>query len=219
MEFVSLGSIIYDILNIIRGAEITDDEPITEKQVEAWVHQYRALLIKRDIDKGKYINPDYVQNIDSISLEYDSTRQLYRTSSDIPETIDFNRQSGITYVGDVYGNRIQLMSETRIPYQKHTRYTQDDTVAFLRGHRVYLSNSHGLSTVSIRGIFQVPPDAAILAGETYTYDSYYPIPINMVTTLKQEILKNELNIEYQVPNDEINNSDHEIEDVLQQRQE
>ena len=68
IEFVSLRTIINDLLKIIRGSKISQSEPISERQIEGWVHEYRALLIKRDIDKGKMPNPDYIQEINGLAL-------------------------------------------------------------------------------------------------------------------------------------------------------
>lgn len=212
MEFVSLRAIIYDILSVIRGSKVVDDERITEKQIENWIHQYRALFIKRDLDKNRPANPDYIQIIDDISLEYDSDMEMYRTSVDIPKTINLNNKSGFVFIGDTYGNQIQLVPESRVNWQKHKRFTQDSTLAFLRDSRIYLSNPKALDTVSIRGIFEIPSEATIANGGTYTYDTEYPIPIDVLPSLKREILKGELNIEWNAPSDEVNDAKHEIQD-------
>jgi hypothetical protein len=210
MEFISLKTLVFDLLNIIRGSKPIDDEPISEKQIESWLHQYRAMFLKRDIDKGKMPNPDYVQTIDDISLEYDSTKEMYRSSIDIPNTLDFNHKSGITFVGDKYGNQLQLIPEKRINYQKYNKWTQDDTLAFLSNNRIYLYNSKGLDTFYLRGIFENPIEAAEANGDTYNYDSPYPVPMSMVNGIKKDILKNELGIEWQAPSDEVNNAEHTV---------
>lgn len=211
MEFISLKALIFDLLNIIRGAKPIDDEPISSKEIESWIHQYRAMFLKRDLDKGKMTNPDYIQTIDGISLEYDSVKEMYRSSVDIPNTLDLNYKSGITFIGDKFGNQLQLISEKRVNYQKYNKWTQDETLAFLSNNRIYLYNSKGLDEFYIRGIFQNPIEAAEANGETYNYDSPYPIPMNVIPSLKKEILKNELSIEIQAPSDEINNADHGVQ--------
>ena len=68
IEFVTIDTIVSDLLNIIRGAQVTQSEPISKRQLEAWIHQYRALLIKQDMDKGKMPNPDYIQTIQDMIL-------------------------------------------------------------------------------------------------------------------------------------------------------
>jgi len=213
MEFVSLRAIIYDLMNIIRGGNVTDDEPISERQLESWIHQYRAVLLKRDIDKGKNINPDYIQEYEnsdgsalSIVPEEQELRTVYRTSVQIPKTIDFNYKSGITFIGDVEGNEIQLVPASRAVWQKHRKYTSKDILAYLKDRYIYLENHNGLQYIRLRGIFELPTEIG-----SFTLDSKYPIPLNMLDPLKQMILKGELGIEYMSPDDDDNNADHGVE--------
>ena len=58
ITFVTLATITSDLLNIIRGAHISQSEPISKRQVEGWIHQYRAFLLKQDLDKSKMPNPE-----------------------------------------------------------------------------------------------------------------------------------------------------------------
>lgn len=212
MEFVTLKVIIYDLLNIIRGAKISDDEIITEKQVETWIHQYRAKLIKQDLDKGKFVNPDYVQEFKNsdgsplaVSPDIQETRVLYRTDVQIPKTIDTNFKSGLLYIGDLEGNIIQLIPEQRANYQQYNRYVPNEPICWLNNRYIYILNYVGNETISIRGVFEVPTEA----DQTMTLDSKYPIPINMLPTLKDMILKLELGITFSNPNDDSNDSAHE----------
>jgi hypothetical protein len=212
MEFVTLKTIIYDLLNIIRGAKVTDDEPISERQIESWVHQYRAKLIKQDIDKGKYINPDYVQEFLvngttplTVSPVVQETRILYRSDVRIPKTLDFNFKSGLLYVGDTEGNIIQLIPEHRANYQQYDRYVPNEPLCWLNDRYINIINYSGNETISIRGIFEIPTEADPLI----TLDHKYPIPVNMLPVLKEMILKNELGIIYSNPNDDANDGVHE----------
>jgi hypothetical protein len=212
MEFVSLRTIIYDLLNIIRGAKITDDELISERQLENWIHQYRVKLIKQDVDKGKFINPDYVQeykNSDgsplAVSPIIQETRVLYRTDVRIPKTIDANFKSGLLYIGDIEGNIIQLIPEQRANYQQYNRYVPNEPLCWLNDRYIYIINYSGNETISIRGIFEVPTEADL----SMTLDSKYPIPINALPTLKEMILKSELGIIFSNPNDDSNDGAHE----------
>lgn len=208
---ITLRILIADLINIIRGAKPIDDEPISDRQVETWIHQYRSLLLKRDLDKGYMINPDYIQNIDDISLEYDSDRELYRTSVDLPNAIDLHNKSGITFVGDRYGNQIQLTSEKRVNYQEHNKWAMDEPMAYLNNKRIYLYNPKVLTKIYIRGVFENPVEAFTTNGETYDYDSSYPIPMSMIVPLKEMILKTELNIIWQAPSDDTNNAKHNLD--------
>jgi hypothetical protein len=208
MEFVSLRSIIYDLLNIIRAAKISNDEAISERQIEAWIHEYRGKLIKQDIDKGKYPNPDYIQeyvNIDGTPLhlvkEDRPTQDVIVSYVKIPKTLDFNFKSGITFVGDIEGHQIQLVPEARITWQQYKKYTSKEPLAYLRDSYLYIHNVGDLQYITIRGIFEIPTEIP-----NNDLDSKYPIPINWIPTLKEMILKQELGIESMAANDDTNDS-------------
>lgn len=204
MEFISLKSIIYDLLNIIRNANIVDDESISERQIEAWIHEYRADLIKKELDKKKYPNPAYIQNINNVTLEYDISKGHYKTSIDIPNFIDLNYGYSVTFIGDNFGNQIQIVPESRVVWQKHKRFTQEDTLAFINNKRIYIVNSKGLNKINIRGIFENPLEAIEANNGTITYDIEYPIPSSLVVNLKKLLLKEKFGIELTLPSD-INN--------------
>ena len=151
MEFITLRTITTDLLNIIRGSNISDSEAISKRQVEDWIHQYRAVLLKQDLDKGKKPNPDYIQEIGNVLLEsvdlsgddvtsygVESGTFIYRTALEIPKTIDLNFTSGFTYIGTPIGYEIQLVPEGRTRYQKYKKHTSKARVAFLRNSYLYI---------------------------------------------------------------------------------
>lgn len=220
IEQVTLNTIITDLLSVIRGSNVTRSEPISKRQLEAWVHQYRALLIKQDMDKGKMPNPDYIQEISDLKLEvvdrtfgtsFLSETYLLRTEEEIPKTIDLNFKAGFTYVGTMDGKEIQFVPEGRVTWQQYKKYTKDYNLAFLRNERIYLYNVSPITYITVRGIFEVPTEI-----DNADLDSPYPIPINIIPTLKEMILKNELGIIAQAPTDITNDSKHNIEPVIRQ---
>jgi len=220
VEFVSLNTIISDLLNIIRSSKISRSESISKRQVELWVHEYRALLIKQDLDKGKTPNPDYIQELPGLQLEVvdksegmglASTSYWMRTKLTLPKTIDLNFKSGFTYVGTVDGREIQLIPEARARWQQHKKYTLNDNIAFLRSNRIYLVTVSPIEFISPRGIFEVPTEVTDFSNThaDYTYaslDAPYPIPINILPTLKEMILRKELGITIQSQSDLSNDS-------------
>ena len=66
--FNSLNSIIDDILLTYRDSKISESEDLSRIQVEQWIHQYRALLIKQDLDKGRDMNEQYLQTITPLHI-------------------------------------------------------------------------------------------------------------------------------------------------------
>ena len=226
MDFITLNTITTDLLNIIRGSDVSNSEAISKRQLEEWVHQYRALLLKQDLDKGKKPNPDYIQEIGNVevthvdvsgdnisSLGVESGNFIYRTSLELPKTIDLNFTSGFTYIGNPLGNEFQFIPEGRSRWQKHKKYTSDDRMCFLRNSRLYIINSDTLQFITIRGIFEVPTEVSRFVNPKtdqpyFNLDSKYPIPANLVPVLKEMILSKELKIESSSRGDASNDSQH-----------
>lgn len=226
MDFITLNNITTDLLNIVRGSNVSDSETISKRQLEEWIHEYRALLLKQDLDKGKMPNPDYIQEIDYLELSPIDTggenvlnKDLYvnnyisRTDLTIPKTIDLNHKSGFMYIGTVDGNEIQFIPEGRSKWQQYNKYTSDDTVCFLRNNYLYIVHNKPLQYISVRGIFEIPSEVGrffnpITAQPYFNDDSKYPIPANIVPVLKSMILERELQIESRSYSDLTNDSNN-----------
>lgn len=213
MIFESLNTITEDLLRIIRGSDIASTEPISRRQVENWVHQYRSVLISRDIDKKYYVNPDYVQEISFLGL-IPSTIEggMYETELELPITIDLNYKSGFTWIGDTNGIEYQYMPQKRKMWQQYKRYTANDAIVFLKDHKLYTNKPEN---ISVRGVFENPMEVGRFTNPNtnlpYTNgDSRYPVPNNLVPTLKEMILQGELQIEATAPSDKSNNNEHDL---------
>lgn len=208
IEFVSLSAIIQDLLWIIRGSQVTQSESISWRQIENWIHQYRAVLLKRDLDKNKYPNPDYIQEIQALRMVVvdkadDSTistgKLLLKSELQLPKTIDFNYSQGFTYIGTIDGKELQLMPQSRVKWQKEKEYTSKQPVVFYKNRYLYLDNDFVIEYLSVRGIFEVPNEVGNFVNPytnlpEFTSDSKYPIPITMIPALKTMVLEKELGI-------------------------
>jgi len=225
ITFVTLSTITADLLNIIRGAQVAQSEPISKRQIEAWIHQYRAMLLKRDLDKGKMPNPDYIQEIAGLKLSavdeadpllnYSKGKHLLKTDLQLPNTIDLNFKSGFTYVGTADGYELSFIPETRYKWQMWKRYTADDPVVFLKNNHLYVSGEDNLKYLTVRGIFEIPTEVINFVNpqtgqENYLMNEPYPIPIDKVPTLKEMILKGELGIESRAYSDTKEDAHHEV---------
>ena len=220
IQFVTLNTIVTDMMLIIRGAQLTQSEPISKRQLEAWVHEYRAKLIKQDLDKGKLVNSDYIQSLRSLELEevdeaegttVSTDYQTFRTMLQLPNTIDLNFRAGFTYIGTITGQEIQFSSEAKSRWQEYKKYTGSDSIAYLKDSYIYITNDRDIRYITVRGVFEIPPEVSHLDNPKesvtdVTENSPYPIPINMVPTLKQMILQGELGIEAMAYSDIMNDS-------------
>lgn len=222
--YSSLNTIIDDLLNIIRNSTISQSETISRNQIEYWIHQYRSILLKQDIDKNRNVNPDYVQTIPAIQLQpvdfAENTKistkyYRYRSAIKIPKTVDFHFKSGITWVGDLLNNEIQLVPESRSQWNKYKKYTGDDTIAYISNGYLYVETKQLLDYVKLRGIFEYPVEVVTLINPltnivNYTGDDKYPIPVNMIPVLKELIIKKELAIMTSAPSDKTDDSNNVV---------
>lgn len=220
LELVSLNTITTDLLNIIRASKISRSESISKIQLEMWVHQYRAMLLKQDLDKGKMPNPDYIQDIPALELEVvdqsegtdlSSNSYILRTVLELPKTVDLNFKPGFMYIGTIDGREIQLIPEGRSKWQQYKKYTSFDYVCFLRSKKLYILAPAPIKYLTVRGVFEIPTEVGNFSNThadfTYSlWDTQYPIPINMIPILKEMILKKELGITVQSYSDTTNDS-------------
>lgn len=223
MEFQNLFVIIRDIIRISRGSIETQSETISDRQVEHWINQYRAQLIKQDIDKGRYPNPSYIQELygtNGLGIKLvpvditESTktigRYVLRSTVKIPKLVDFNYKSGITYIGTLDGREIQLVPQGRTMWQQYKKYTANTPIAYLKNQYLYVENGDILEYIKVRGVFEVPVEAEVYnTGDAYdTHNFKYPIPYNMLGPLKELILKRELGVMLTETSDTTNNADN-----------
>ncbi len=214
---VTLDTISQDLLNIIRGSNISQSEPISKRQIADWVNYYRALFMRRDQEKNKMVSPDYVQELNSLALTVEkesgsssvqSPYSLLRTTNALPSTVNFNSGQGLTFVGTMEGDEIQPVSQQRSRWQEHTKYTPSEPVWYSKNNYIYIKQDTILTYITVRGVFEDPREAMVLNGQD-PKTTKYPIPYNLVGAIKSEILRRELQIEATAPTDNINDSKNE----------
>ncbi len=210
MEFTTLNTIIEDILKVVRGSIISTSEPISRRQIEDWVHQYRAELIRQDIDKGYYPNPAYIQSLHNLDLIDSQWEEYWMTDIEIPHAIDTRYDSGYRWVGTDNKLEYTLIPSSRAIWQQHKRYTPNEKVAFYHDNRMYVSKNGDLTPtpITIEGIFENPMIVMRIMNPLANKDEHYPFPVNKLPTLKDMIFKKELKIEIATPSDTTNDDKH-----------
>lgn len=212
VTFFTLNMLIDDILLTIRNNNISESDDLSRIQIEQWIHYYRAMLIKQDVDKGREINPSYMQILDNMELEKvpvyagidpAAIKNKLQTVKDIPKPLDFHFGNGIVLVTDMYNHVIQHMVPMRSHWQSARKYSgcqftyhyEPDKI-FIEGCKVDCPET--LKYIRVRGVFEDPTKAG------YDADTPYPMPVNMIPTLKQLIMERELMVMLQMPSDDKN---------------
>ena len=215
VQFNTLNSIIDDLMLSIRNGHVAETENISRLQVEQWVHTYRALLIKQDIDKDGDINPEYVQHIDGLQLQVVQESEfekgtagcfLLETIDRLPKLLDLNHRDSLLSITDMYGNLIQLGSRTKAKYQSSRKYTCNDYIAFIKNNRLRLEGPNMIEYVNIA----ILADNPLEVPECGSYDKPYPMPTDKIPVLKELIFQKELGIRLQMRSDMSNDSQDDL---------
>ena len=113
----------------------------------------------------------------------------YKSDEEIPNFIDLHFGSGIVAIKDMNGDLIQLGTETKAKYQVSRKYTCKDYIAYIKNNHLYILGPEHLEYVKIEGILEDPTQA----GECFDRDNTpYPVPANMIPTIKQMIFEREV---------------------------
>lgn len=215
MELFSLNALIDDIMLTARNNAISQSEDLSRAQVESWIHYYRAMLIRQLIDKGYDVDHGFLQQIDNIELQKEPINTIdtlpsstdspndytYRTIQKIPKPVNLaNYNNGIFSVTDLHNQSMQEMSEQRRFYHRYVKYTKDEYTYHYEKPYIYIYGPDALRYIRITGLFENPIDAGL------DPDDVYPMPTNMIPTLKQLIFQNELKFMLSSPSDDRNDA-------------
>lgn len=201
---MSLNQIIDDILLIIRNNNITESEHLSKIQIEHWIRQYRAVLLKQQIDKEYDLDPEWITTMPMHISRVEDFCGYYQYKSDeeLPKLIDPHYGTGIVAVKDSFGELIQLGNETKMKYQKYRKNTCKDYIAYLKDKHMFVEGGNNtLEYIYVSCILEDPASAPC-----FDPDGVFPIPSNMIPTIRNMILTNELRFTVQNPSDETNDS-------------
>ncbi len=141
----TLDALSYDLINIVRSGQIANSEPISLEQVQFWISNTRAKLIKQDLDKRRSINPDIVQSL-CIDMELtDATTcpceiagcTILRSTKEIPEAIELNYRNLIISVGPITltAPRFSFIDYHRAIFYNPNRFSNSIPAVFLYNKR------------------------------------------------------------------------------------
>ena len=216
---ITLKTIAFDLLNIIRGGKLSDDERISIRQVEYWVANTRATLIRQDLDKGRSVSDNIQQTIDCLEVtqvDLSSCCKVrtgcfgYRTKLRLPAPIELGKRDLLTSVGPTSATapRFTLIDQSRAPYSIANPKSLSTKVFFSDGYLYFINAPDGLKYVSVSGVFEDPTALAKFRScndqECWTDESRYPISIHMIETLKSMILNNNFKLAVAAPSDNTN---------------
>lgn len=209
---MTLNECIDDILLEARNNQIGESEKLSRLQIALWINTYRAMLIKQDIDKGRTINPLYTQYMEmDINKINENGNCVYKSDKKLPALIDFNYSMGVVSIKDMFGNLIQIGSETKMKYQKYRKFTCSHYIAYIKDDYIYVQGGPNLiEKIQVQVIAEDPTELE----ECYDPDTdQYPIPAAMWSTIKQLIFDRDLNVMRTSPSDTTNDSNDDNQNI------
>ena len=231
---LTLSQISFDLLNIMRGGVSSDDDLMSLRQIEYWIHNTRALLIQREFDKRRSISSNIVQDLGCIDVsKVDASVccgvtvgcSVVRTDVKIPNPIETAQKDLITRVGSVSltDRPYTFIPYQRAPYAGNGKYNGTELFAFLHDNYVYVmgKDSEKFKKINIQGVFEDPTEIKTFktcsGALCYTNESEYPISAKHIEVLKEMILKTNFKLIIQAPTDVTGDAKSNPELMLNQR--
>jgi hypothetical protein len=217
---------VYEILEIIRGNQLSDDIDIDTREVEFQLDNARAVFLRQEFNKpGRLIDNNLVQDLGCVTLEeadpadcceIDTGCSILRTVEEIPKAIHLFDGPAITRVGPVNKMNIKysFVSYEQAVFSGNGKYNQQAIFAFLLNNRIYLTTKNKkawlLDKINIRGVFEKPSEASEFVdcdnNPCYTMASNYPINNWMYPFIRDMVLE-KYGISLKMPKDNTNNAD------------
>ena len=224
----TIKEIVYDIKNIVRCGLQSDDEIISDRQVEFQVNSLRAQFIRQDINKRRSISDNIKQVIHSLEVEpvsgttcgLSSDLVIVRSKEKIPNAIETSHQDLITAIGPtgILSVNFHMIPYNRAPWAGTNRYTKRMTFAFLLDSFVYVVGPEAemLKKIKVEGVWQNPRDIEAYTKDdgTPSYDAEneeYPLSTSMLDLIKQSMLATNMQPLVQMPTDLTNNAKSDVQ--------
>jgi len=224
----TIKEIVYDLKNIIRGGLQSDDEMISDRQIEFQINSLRAQFIRQDINKRRSVSDNIKQIIPHLEMEavpaslagLPSEGSILRSKFKIPNPIETSHQDMITAIGPtgVLSINFHMIPYNRVPWAGTNKYTKRMQFAFLLDNFVYVMgpDTSLVSHIKVEGVWQDPRDISNytdshgnLAYDPETHE--YPLSTSMLDLIKQSTMATNMQPFVQVPSDISNNAKSDLQ--------
>jgi hypothetical protein len=178
------------------------EDTILRDLIKDLIKQQRALYLRQSIDKYG-VDLQYIQRYRAELIKVDKADTclvtvgcaIHRTENKVPTPVRYNCDVPFQFVGSV--DEGITFVYTPMSGWKHTSYNKY-TANIVRydyiDNYIYLFNTRRLKYISIRAIYEnpsliIPCMNDDIVGICYTDDMEFPIPEDLLTIIRQNILK------------------------------
>lgn len=220
---------------------ISDDTQIDIRSLYYWINAKRSLLIHNELTRSLFINPLFSQILPCMPLELVDQNmsyccndlptkcQILRTTLKLPKTIPYRGNYGILAISSpmILGKEIKLVDNKNFKYVGNGRHNNKDVFCTVIDDYIYIrtktdiSQNVGGKSIMVKLIAEDPLDLSEYpscnsknSDRCNPENDAYPLPDYLLNTLKQMVLKEDLQLALMVPEDNSNNS---VSDVIQKQ--
>lgn len=226
----TFNEIIYDIMETMRGNQLSDDTDLSRRNIIYHINNQRALWLRNEYNKpSRKIDSQVEQDLGCLKLikvdaaeccHVDLGCNVLRTEEQIPKLLELHSGPAVTRVGPVHKGMapFNFMDYNQAIYAMQGKYSGKATITFLlNGYLYFLSKNPAtqhLEYINLRGVFADPTDLISFRCETesgncFSYDEEYPINSWMIPYIKEQIL-NQFGLSLQTPKDSGNDADESL---------
>ena len=220
MTYITLKSLVDDILLLVRNNNISESEDLSREQIRLWIKSYKQQLIKQRIDQQKDNSDDdddiegliddiYIKEKGPLELEdvpsLDKVPMFTKRTIEKLEGVYNDEKTSILAIHDQAGENIQYMNHIRRHYNYFRKYTGSELTADYKDGHIYIRGIHGIKTLKyiwVLAVYEEDDDNFDNAAS----ENDVKIPSWMVPFIKNGILKNELPFMLNMHSDDSNNS-------------
>ncbi len=226
----TLNKIVYDLRNILRGGSlVSDDDPISDRQLIFWINIARAQLIRQQIDRGQTLSENVIQTLPCFEVEQVDASEnsniisgcyLVKSVRRLPALIETKEEDMLLKVSTLRLGAIpfSLYPVAAMPYVSYNPFSKKTVKAFYKEGYIYLENTPYIESISVSGIFEDPEELSEINdcdnAPCFTRDSRYPISNQMLDTLKRLIIDTHFKFVMKPLVDNTNNASHNLEEPI-----
>lgn len=220
----TLSQIIFNIKNLKAGGVQNQSIELSDRQYAFIINYYRALLIRREVEKGKNVKGNWIQNLGRVDFQRADKNEccstdiedcIIRSVEKVPNPIEIYQNDLITYVGTTDGNLpFQRTTSNRSLWDSYGKYTGKLPKWFSLNGYIYIVNppSEILEIVNIQGVFSDPKAAeefrtcicenGVDCHEGFDFE--YPLPEYLLDSLYKLMMDAEFKFMNILPPDTLN---------------
>lgn len=214
------ASIVYQLLDEIRAANLNNDETLGERQLRSFMREKRASIISQTYARNAMVTEDEFQSFGTVDLVFSVNQYYY----DIPPTIALANNMGIKITTGT-GFPIPVMTSEAYRLAGANPRTKYMPRAFRRGSRLYIvggstnpdfmdnGSGNDANNANITSDKQVYLEAILydpdgLSSYDWTKDPY-PLAPELIAKLKNDVKRTSLSTILQTKSDEVTNGNND----------